>query len=187
MNAFHRWFCRSGLWRKALESRILPWVLHEVDLGDDLLEIGPGPGLATDHLRLRTRRVTAVELDATLSLALRNRLRETNVNVVHADGAHLPFASSSFSAAVCFTMLHHVPSEALQDLLLREVCQVLRPGGVFAGSDSRWSRGLQLVHLHDTLVPVDPGSLPERLKAAGFVDIHVDAVPRAFRFRARRP
>ena len=84
-------------------------------------------------------------------------------------------------------MLHHVPSPALQDQLLREVCRVLKPGGVFAGVDSRQSLRMRVLHIRDTLVPVDPEIFPARLKAAGFEDISVEANDRAFRFRARRP
>ena len=63
---------------------------------------------------------------------------------------------------VCFTMLHHVPSVRQQDDLLREARRVLRPGGVFAGLDSlpRWK--VRLIHLFDTMVPVDPATFPAR-------------------------
>jgi hypothetical protein len=39
--------------------------------------------------------------------------------------------------------------------------------------------------IHRWLI-VDPNSLPKRLEAAGFADVHVDANQYAFRFRARR-
>lgn len=51
MNKFHRRYCRSALWARRLERSLLPWVLGETDLGDDVLEIGPGPGVTTDLLR----------------------------------------------------------------------------------------------------------------------------------------
>jgi ubiquinone/menaquinone biosynthesis C-methylase UbiE len=113
-------------------------------------------------------------------------MRHTNVQVTEASGAALPFADQVFSGAVCFTMLHHVPSRGAQDRLLAEVCRVLRPGGIFAGTDSRGSRGLQLVHYHDTFVPVDPLTFRGRLERAGFCEVSVEARRRAFRFRARR-
>jgi SAM-dependent methyltransferase len=91
------------------------------------------------------------------------------------------------SGAVSLTMLHHVPSPALQDRLLAEVRRVLKPGGVFAGSDSRWSLGFHLIHLWDTMVLVEPESFAARLEAAGFTDVSVKVAKRAFRFRARRP
>jgi hypothetical protein len=36
------------------------------------------------------------------------------------------------------------------------------------------------------MVVVDPATLPDRLRAAGFTDVEVEANPRAFRFRATR-
>jgi SAM-dependent methyltransferase len=85
-------------------------------------------------------------------------------------------------------MLHHVPSEALQTRLLAEVARVLRPGGMFAGTDSLYSRSFRLLHFLDTMVVVDPSTFPARLKAAGFGDVQVDVLkPYAFRFRARKP
>jgi SAM-dependent methyltransferase len=99
----------------------------------------------------------------------------------------MSFPDQTFDGAVCFTMLHHVPSVAMQDQLLREVQRVLRPGGVFAGTDSLYSRSFRLLHLFDTMVVVDPDTFPARLKAAGFDDIQVDVMkPYAFRFRARK-
>jgi ubiquinone/menaquinone biosynthesis C-methylase UbiE len=84
-------------------------------------------------------------------------------------------------------MLHHLPSSAAQDTLLREVCRVLRPGGVFAGTDSRQSWRMRLIHIGDTLVPVDPDSFGRRLENAGFSVENIEKHSTAFCFRARRP
>src|SRR5713101_6267128 len=186
MNWFHRQVCRSGRWRRRVKG-LLPWVLQGVELGDDVLEIGPGPGVTTDLLRDRTRRLTALEVDPEIAAALEKRLDGSGVRVVHGDGAAMPFADGTFSGVVAFTMLHHVPSAALQDRLLAEAARVLRPGGMFAGIDSLNRRFFGMLHLFDTLVLVDPRTFAPRLEAAGFADIHVDVGPRAFRFRARRP
>lgn len=169
-----------------METRILPWVLDGVDLGADVLEVGPGPGVTTDLLRTRVPRLTCVEIDPASADSLARRMAGLNVRVLHQDAAAMSFPNGSFDGAVCFTMLHHVPSAALQDRLLSEVARVLRPGGVFAGVDSRYSRSFRLLHLFDTMVVVDPRTFPARLEAAGFTGIQVDLDSRAFRFRARR-
>jgi len=187
MNRFHRWFCRMSIWKKTLANEIIPLALKDVELGDDVLEVGPGPGMTTDILRERAPRLTSIEIDPRLADALRQRLEGTNVKVVDGDATAMPFADGSFSGAVSFTMLHHVPSPALQDRLLAEVYRVLKPGGVFAGSDSRWSVGFQLIHLWDTMVIIEPESFAERLEAAGFIDVSVKVAKLAFRFRARHP
>jgi SAM-dependent methyltransferase len=99
----------------------------------------------------------------------------------------MPFPDDRFSAAVCFTMLHHVPSREQQDRLFAEALRVLRPGAVFAGSDSQLSLRFRLYHVFDTMVVVDPATLPDRLEAAGFTDIAVHPVPGSLRFHARKP
>lgn len=187
MNRFHRWFCRTSFWKKALADEIIPWALKDVGLGDDVLEVGPGPGMTTDTLREQLPHLTSIEIDPRLADALKHRMQSTNVKVVEGDATAMPFADASFSGAVSFTMLHHVPSPALQDRLLAEVYRVLKPGGVFAGSDSRWSIGFHLIHLWDTMVIVEPETFATRLAAAGFTDVSVESAKRAFRFRARRP
>jgi hypothetical protein len=125
MNWFHRQVCRSARWRCRVKN-LLPWALQEVELGDDVLEIRPGPGVTTDLLRGRTRRLTALEVDPAAAASLRARLDGCDVRVVHGDGAAMPFVDGSFSGVVAFTMLHHVPSAALQDRLLTEARRCLR-------------------------------------------------------------
>ncbi len=187
MNWFHRQVCRSGRWRRRLETDLLPWALHGVELGDDVLEIGPGPGATTELLRGPARRLTALEVDAAAAAALRERLNDSGVRVVHGDGAAMPFADGSFSGVASFTMLHHVPTAALQDRLLAEARRVLRPGGVFVGFDGVGSWLFRLIHVGDTYTPIDPGTFGRRLEAADFADVAVERDGRRFRFRARRP
>lgn len=185
MNLAHRWLCRSEFWRRKVEDDILPWVLEGLEIGPNVLEVGPGPGVTTDLLRKRFERLTCVEIDRGLADSLSRRMAGRNVTIFHQDATAMTFPDATFDGAVCFTMLHHVPSQALQDRLLSEVARVLRPGGVFAGVDSLTSRSMRLLHLFDTLVPVDPDLFPKRLKAAGFATAQVDArKPDRFRFRA---
>ncbi|HEY2774404.1 MAG TPA: class I SAM-dependent methyltransferase [Candidatus Binatia bacterium] len=187
MNRFHRWYCRSSHWRRTVRERLLPWALAGVDLGEHVLEIGPGPGLTTDVLRTRVARLTAVEIDARLAAALALRTRGTNVVVHEADATALPLADGSVTAVVCFTMMHHVPSRTLQDHVLAEAARVLVPGGTFAGSDSTDSCWMRMIHRGDTLVALDPATFAARLANAGFVDVMVSRAAGAFRFRARKP
>jgi ubiquinone/menaquinone biosynthesis C-methylase UbiE len=186
MNRIHRWLCRSDRWRRELESNVVPWTLGGASLGADVLEVGPGPGLTTDILRSRLTRLTALEIDSALAESLAYRLRGSNVTVIQGDATAMPFPDARFSAAVCFTMLHHIPSRALQDMMLGEVHRVLKPGAVFVGVDSLTSAYMHLVHVFDNLVPIDPSTFEGRLKAAGFGQIIIETNPRRFRFQARK-
>ena len=58
----------------------------EISADDDVLEVGPGPGVLTAELAARARSVTAVELDARMVAVLGDLLgMRQNVRVVHAD------------------------------------------------------------------------------------------------------
>ena len=189
VNILHRRYCRSDEWRQAVHRGMMPWVLGEVELGANVLEIGPGPGVTTDWLRERVPSLTCVEIDRKLADALKARLEGTNVTVVEGDATAMQFPDASFDTAVCFTMLHHVPARALQDRLLAEAHRVLKPGGLFLGSDSTTSFRFRLFHVFDTCVPVEPDGFPARLEAAGFADVQIEKRPEynTFKFRARKP
>jgi len=184
MNLAHRCLCGSSLWRRVLQQDVFPWVLDGVSLGEDLLELGPGPGLTTDLLQRRVGSLTAVEIDFDFASQLADRLKNTSARVIQGDATALPFADSTFTSAASFTMLHHLPRPALQDRMFREVHRVLRPEGAFAGTDGLNSWAMRLLHLADRLTPIDPVALPARLEEAGFRDIVVEVRPGRFRFRA---
>src|ERR1700733_13611383 len=63
MNENHSRVCPSPEWAEYLQAEVLPAVTRDVDLGDELIEVGPGPGAATDWLRHRVERLVAVELE----------------------------------------------------------------------------------------------------------------------------
>ena len=186
MNRAHLEFLASPEWARMIESDLVPWLLTVADLGDEVLEIGPGPGLTTDVLRHRTGRLTAVELDPQLATALAARLAGTNVEVVHADATDSGFASNRFSAVTCFSMLHHMPSPDHQDRLFAEVLRVLRPSGVFIGIDSIDSEPIRQFHEDDIFVPVDPDQLASRLEAVGFASVAIEPADYQVRFHATK-
>ncbi len=171
MNRTHLEYLASPEWADRLQTDLLPWLESTIQLGDDVLEIGPGPGLTTDLLRQRAAAVTAVEIDADLAADLKVRLAGTNVEVIWGDGTELPLPEDRFSAATCFAMLHHLPSVAAQDQLFGELHRVLRPGGTFVATDSLDTERIRNAHIDDTYVPLDPATLESRLRAAGFGDI----------------
>ena len=187
MNEAHLRICASPEWAAFVESELLPWVLREQDLGDEVLEVGPGPGLTTDVLRRQVPRLTAVEIDERLARSLAGRLAGSNVTVLHADATALPFSGGQFSAATLFTMLHHVPSAALQDQMLAELRRVLRPGGLLAGTDGVATPARRELHVDDDYLPVDPATMAHRLAAAGFAGVTVEVQDDRFRFTATVP
>ena len=63
-----------------------------------------------------------------------------------------------------------------------------------SSTSTPWSRDsvgtgsvFRLIHIGDTLQPIDPEGLPARLGEAGLADAVVDEAGGSFRFRAIRP
>jgi SAM-dependent methyltransferase len=156
MNEDHARVCSSPEWAAHIQDEILPSLTRYADLGADMLEIGPGPGAATEWLRHRVRQLTAQEVDPAAAAALAGKYAGGNVRIVVGDAADLNFADGCFDSVGSFTMLHHVPTPAQQNKILAEALRVLRPGGVLIGSDSLASNDLHHFHAGDTYNPVDP-------------------------------
>jgi ubiquinone/menaquinone biosynthesis C-methylase UbiE len=186
VNEEHLRICASAEWAEYVAGELLPWAGRGLDLGDEALEVGAGPGLVTDLLGEMVTRLVAVEIDPALAAALGRRLDRGNVEVVNADATALPFESGRFSSIACFTMLHHVPSLAMQDRMLAELARVLRPGGFLLGTDGLDTPERRKLHVGDVFVPADPAELPGRLRAAGFASSEVDSRGDRFRFLATR-
>lgn len=173
MNEQHQRLCTSEEWAAYLHDEVLAGLTAAANPGGELLEIGPGPGAATEWLRHRVRRLVAVEVDPDAADALRERFAGTNVEIVVGDATSLDFDDESFDAVVCCTMLHHVPTMPKQFAILTHAVRVLRPGGVLFGSDSLASQGLHHFHEGDTYNPVDPSNLLLALRVLGCEDVTV--------------
>jgi SAM-dependent methyltransferase len=186
VNENHANLCPTPEWAQYLQSEVLPWLVANATVGGRLIEVGPGPGAATEWLRHRVEQVTAVEHDRAAADALAAKLAGTNVEVVCADATALDFGADYFDSAGSFTMLHHVPTVAMQNRLLAEVLRVLRPGGALIGSDSLPSDALHHFHVGDDYNPIDPGTFYTRLQTLGFTDITL-SVTSTLRFIAHKP
>ena len=180
MNENHAKLMPSPEWAAYIQDEVLPQATAGIELGTDLLELGPGPGAATEWLRHRVSRLVAVEHEEDAAGRLAGRFAGTNVEVVHGDAAALGSAGlgypdASFDTVATCTMLHHVPTRALQDKVLAEAFRVLRPGGTFLGSDSLPSNDLHQFHEGDTYNPVEPAAFLTRLQTVGFaaITLHV--------------
>ena len=186
MNADHENLCGSPEWAAWLQSEILPAVTAGIDLGKDMLEIGPGPGAATAWLREHVASLTVLETDAKAAAALATRHCGGNVTVDTGDAAHMPYGNESFDSVGSFTMLHHVPTAAEQYQILGQAMRVLRPGGTLLGSDSLASTGLHHFHAGDTYNPVDLAVLLVWLRTLGFTPVTL-ITGDVLMFAARKP
>ncbi|HET6865252.1 MAG TPA: class I SAM-dependent methyltransferase [Solirubrobacteraceae bacterium] len=188
MNRMHNMLCSSGWWARVAEHELVPFGVDGLELGDDVLEIGPGFGATTRVLAGRLPSLSVVELDPGYCERLRTKLPNDTVTVTHGDATALPYPDARFSTVLCFTMLHHIPTVVQQDRAFAEIARVLRPGGTFAGTDTLgvgWM--FKIIHIGDTLNLVDPDGLPARLERAGLTVDEVKRGSRSFRWRATKP
>ena len=186
MNENHAKLCPSPEWADWIRGELLPSLTAGVDLGAEMLEIGPGPGAATGWLRHRVRRLVAPEMDQEAAAKLAVQHDGGNVEVTVGDATAMTFGDASFDSVGSFTMLHHVPTAAAQDRILAEALRVLRPGGVLVGSDSLASNDLHDFHAGDTYNPVEPAAFLTRLQTLGFGKITI-GVDYALTFVAHKP
>lgn len=185
MNRFETWFCGSAYWRYVTQRQLIPWLVAGSELGDHVLELGAGPGAATEELR-RAARVTSLEYDHGFAARLAERVSSTNGRVIQGDAAALPFSNSTFSSAIAILMLHHLRSKELQDRAFAEICRVLRPGGVFLAFEIEDGWLNRVGHIRSTFVPIDPATVSARLTAEGFSRATADSWRSGFRIRALR-
>ncbi len=186
MNRFETWFCGSPFWRYVTRRQLLPWILQGSELGEHVLELGAGPGAATEELGRVAARLTSLEYDHASAAKLRARVRGASVAVIQGDAATLPFADGTFSSAIAILMLHHLRSGELQDRAFAEIWRVLRPGGVFLAFEIRDGWLHRVAHFRSTFVAVTPASAFARLTATGFSMVTVDIGRGGFRIHALR-
>ncbi|MCL7375579.1 methyltransferase domain-containing protein [Streptomyces sp. 35G-GA-8] len=132
----HESVLRSHRWRTAANSAA--YLLAELRPGQDLLDVGCGPGTITADLAGLVAPGTVTAVDAAEDVL--GRAREAtasagrdNVRFAVADVHALDFPDDSFDIVHAHQVLQHVgdPVQALREL--RRVC---RPGGIVAARDA---------------------------------------------------
>ena len=167
---------------------VLPWLLQDAQLGEHVLEVGAGPGAATEELRKRAARVTSLEYSHDFAAGILRRGGDAlNLGVVQADASALPFPEKTFDAVMAVLVLHHLKSREAQDRAFAEIFRVLRADGVFLALDipDKWLH--RIAHFRSTFVPLAPSEVPTRLAAMGFANVQTAFRSGAFRVRAQKP
>jgi ubiquinone/menaquinone biosynthesis C-methylase UbiE len=138
-HGFHASVLRSHSWRTAANSAA--YLVPELKPGQELLDVGCGPGTITADLAglVAPGRVTAVDSSAEVVAQAERTAVEAGVEGIvfgTADVHALPYPDDSFDVVHAHQVLQHVadPVQALREM--RRVC---RPGGVVAARDSDYA------------------------------------------------
>lgn len=141
-------FINYGLWIETLPPEESPvpnemrnrasvnlyrYILELTDVGsqDELLEIGPGRGMGAQliHDVINPLRYQAIDFSHAQTVHTNNQIAsQPRMFVTQAEAASIPFANSSYDAAISVEVLQHI--EKPVDFF-REAFRVLRPGGIF--------------------------------------------------------
>ncbi|MEJ8660914.1 MULTISPECIES: class I SAM-dependent methyltransferase [Streptomyces] len=132
----HESVLRSHRWRTAANSAA--YLVPELRPGDEVLDVGCGPGTITADLAALVAPGTVTAVDAAADVL--DRAREVvaarallNVRFAVADVHALDFPDDSFDVVHAHQVLQHVGDPVLA---LREMRRVCRPGGIVAVRDS---------------------------------------------------
>lgn len=151
--------------------RHLPWAIGDQQLGDDVLDVGPGYGATTDVLSTAVAQLTSVEVDAELAAMPADRFAATpSVRIVNADATTgipgRPLHRRSLFHDAASRRTGRTPEPAVRRDRAGAALRCRARGSLA-------SEPLQQMHDGDTYNPIDPATLPARLTAAGFTDVEV--------------
>lgn len=129
----HESVLRSHLWRTAENSA--PHLLAHLRAGDDLLDVGCGPGTITADLaeRVAPGRVVGIDRSAEVVALAGDHHRSDRLEFRIADLMQLPFDDDSFDVVHAHQVLQHLDDPVAALVELRRVC---RPGGIVAVRDA---------------------------------------------------
>jgi len=108
-----------------LHKQRYDFALHRVDPRDSVLEVGTGAGFFSDILAGHCAKYSGLEFEAEACELTRTRLRGRGT-LVQGDAQSLPFASESFSVAICLEVLEHLADFRKA---VREIHRCLGPDG----------------------------------------------------------
>jgi ubiquinone/menaquinone biosynthesis C-methylase UbiE len=125
----------AGLITLGREAKLRQWTLDLADLhaGSVVLDVGCGTGtllLAAAERVGRSGTLHGIEPSAEMRAHARHKaeMRDVSLQVVKGSADALPYPPASIDAVSCTLALHHLPGP-VQEVAIREMRRVLRPGG----------------------------------------------------------
>lgn len=160
--------------------------LLAIEPEDHILEVGFGPGMAIEMMaqQASSGRIAGIDYSPTMVSVARKRnaqaIKAGRVDLRCGEATALPFTSASFDKTLSIHTLYFWsdPTKAL-----REICRVLRPGGMLVLtflSKDRWPGG----ETAPTIAGVySDQEVAQLMHEAGFAEAHIEPGPEQKPFR----
>ncbi len=130
---------RRPFWTAADRIAFEPWK-REIQPGRRLLDVGCAQGRST--FKVTDLDIDVVGFDVSKPLVRQAILRQRQANprarttFFAADASRFPFVEASFDYVLVYGVLHHLPDAGQT---CQEIARVLKPGGVYFGSENNLS------------------------------------------------
>jgi SAM-dependent methyltransferase len=110
-------------------SKAIPLLVEAANVrpGSHVLDLGSGPGHVAEKLAQGGAVVTGVDFSPRMVKTAQSR--HPQIMFKEANAEHLPFDDGAFDAVVSNYVVHHL---ARPEVVFRQICRVLKPGGRFA-------------------------------------------------------
>ena len=138
MNGNHEKLCPSPEWAAHLQADVLPAVTSGVDLGAEMLEIGPGPGrllIPAAKRVLPGGEAVGIDIQPAMIERLKRRANEagiTNLETIVGDATFPHVPEATFDIVFLCTALGEIPDRTAA---LKQCHRALKPGGVLSISE----------------------------------------------------
>src|SRR5262249_21807135 len=120
-----------GRWSRRLAERFIAFA--GVADGEQILDVGCGTGSLAFALAeaANLERVAAIDASEIYLEAARAKNKDPRISFERADACALPFEDASFDRAMSLLVLQFIPET---ERAVREMCRVVRPGGIVAAT-----------------------------------------------------
>jgi len=108
LSNYYRLWIKEVRKKKTVRKPLIP---AKVSLGDLVLEIGVGEGRVMRYIFKISKPRFYVGIDVSSDI-LRSLKAERYVELVQADGQHLPFRGQAFTCVLCIATSHYIPDKA---------------------------------------------------------------------------
>jgi len=122
------------IWESFARAREKPWkeaeflVKDYAKEGEKILDFGCGAGQWYEFFKEKKAQYFGVDFSEKLIEFAKSKYPDTNFQVI--DGINLPFESEFFDKVYAIAVFHHLPSEKIRILVLKEIKRVLKKEGI---------------------------------------------------------